>query len=104
MRWDSLYSPTASKRPQRPESTKDAPAPLSVVLSGHIGAALAGGAKPETVFDELVLAVATFVAGAAGSPVDHRALAEAFHACVMNEMPKARHRLAALAQKQENEG
>jgi hypothetical protein len=58
------------------------------------------GNSPEQVYDALVLAVATFIAGSHGSPVDHRFAAEQFHARVMNEIPKARHRLAQLARQE----
>ncbi len=77
------------------------PAPLAVVVNQKIAAELADGTKPEAIFDDLALAVATFIAGALGSPIDHRIIAEEFHKAVMNELPKARHRIAALASKGE---
>ena len=66
-------------------------------VSRILAARMAGGASPEELFDELSIAVATFIAASHGSPVDHRYLAEQFAVRVNNEIPKARHRLARIA-------
>ena len=72
-------------------------------LAAAITTSLANGMRmrmtPEDIFEHLSMAVATFLAGAQGSPIDHRYMAEQFHNRVMNELPKARHRLAALARR-----
>jgi hypothetical protein len=70
---------------------------LAVEISQRIASGMREGTKPEDIFEQLCIAVATFIAGAQGSPIDHRHLAEQFHNRVMNELPKARHRLAQLA-------
>jgi hypothetical protein len=70
---------------------------MAAQISTCLATGMREGKRPEDIFEALCIAVATFIAGAQGSPIDHRHLAEQFHNRVMNELPKARHRLAQLA-------
>ncbi len=49
------------------------------------------------IFESLIVAVATFIAGANGSPTTHKFACDQFHARLLIETPKARHRLNQIA-------
>jgi hypothetical protein len=67
------------------------------VLSATVTHLMSNGASPTEIYENLVLAVATFIAGSNGSPVDHKFACDQFHERLLVETPKARHRFSQIA-------